>query len=183
MAMRNDVAGIPGLQHLDHVGLTVPDLDSAVAFFVEQMGAEELYRSKRGPDTIFMPANFAVDPDASLELSMLRLPPNINIELFQWSGNGRRSDAPRAGDAGGHHLCFVVDDVDAAVAHLARSPGVRILGEVKEVGPDSMHVAGNRWTYFLTPWGLQLELVDRSRVASPPNFVGPKDWTGEKESA
>ncbi|MDQ2662343.1 MAG: VOC family protein [Actinomycetota bacterium] len=176
-------AGVPGLRHLDHVGLTVPDLDAAVAFFVEHFGAEELYRSTRGPDAAFMPENFDVDADAALELSMLRLPPNVNLELFQWTGAERHLDPPRASDAGGRHLCFVVDDVDAAVAHLSRVPGVRILGEVKEVGQDSPHVAGNRWTYFLTPWGLQLELVDRSRVASPPNFVGPADWARAGESA
>jgi hypothetical protein len=37
-------------------------------------------------------------------------------------------------------------------------------------------VAGNRWTYFLTPWGLLMEIVDRSRVADPPPLVGPADW-------
>ena len=53
---------------------------------------------------------------------------------------------------------------------------MRILGERKEVAGDSPAVAGNRWIYFLTPWGLLMELVDRSRVQSPPNFVGPADW-------
>jgi hypothetical protein len=57
-----------------------------------------------------------------------------------------------------------------------RDVGVRVLGGRKEVGPDSPLVAGNRWTYFVTPWGLLMELVDRSRVQNPPNFVGPADW-------
>ena len=55
-------------------------------------------------------------------------------------------------------------------------PGVRVLGDRKEVAGDSPRVAGNRWTYFLTPWGLLMELVDRSRVADPPALVGPADW-------
>ena len=55
-------------------------------------------------------------------------------------------------------------------------PGVRVLGGRKEVGADSPLVAGNRWTYFVTPWGLLMELVDRSRVQNPPNLVGPPDW-------
>ena len=38
---------IPGLQYADHVAFTVPDLDEAVGFFVEALGAEELYRSTR----------------------------------------------------------------------------------------------------------------------------------------
>src|SRR5204863_166734 len=123
-------------------------------FFVEVLGAEELYRSRRGPDPSFMPANFDVPPDAALELAMLRLPPNLNVELFAWQSEDQRTQHPRHSDRGGHHLCFVVDDVDAAIAHLDTIPGVRVLGGRKEVGPDSPLVAGNRWTYFVTPWGL-----------------------------
>jgi hypothetical protein len=43
-------------------------------------------------------------------------------------------------------------------------------------------VAGNRWTYFLTPWGLLMEIVDRSRVADPPPLVGPADWHAAAET-
>jgi len=168
---------LPGLRHVDHAAFTVPDLAQAVSFFVDVLGAEELYRSRRGPDASFMPANFDVPSDAALELSMLRLPPNLNIELFQWRTEDQRTEHPRHSDRGGHHLCFVVDDVDQAIAHLTRVPGVRILGDRKEVGVDSPVVAGNRWTYFLTPWGLLMELVDRSRVQNPPDFVGPVDWS------
>ena len=167
---------LPGLRHVDHAAFTVPDLGQAISFFADVLGAEELYRSRRGPDASFMPANFDVPPDAELELSMLRLPPNLNIELFQWRTTDQRTEHPRHSDRGGHHLCFAVDDVDEAVVHLRRIPGVRILGGRKEVGGDSPSVAGNRWTYFLTPWGLLMELVDRSRVQNPPNFVGPAEW-------
>jgi catechol 2,3-dioxygenase-like lactoylglutathione lyase family enzyme len=167
---------LPGLRHVDHAAYTVPDLDEAVLFFVEVLGAEELYRSQRGPDPSFMPVHFDVPSDAVLELAMLRLPPNLNVELFEWQSVDQRTQHPRHSDRGGHHLCFVVDDVDAAIAHLDTIPGVRVLGGRKEVGPDSPLVAGNRWTYFVTPWGLLMELVDRSRVQNPPNLVGPADW-------
>jgi catechol 2,3-dioxygenase-like lactoylglutathione lyase family enzyme len=167
---------IPGIQYADHVAFTVPDLDEAVGFFVEALGAEELYRSTRGPDADFMPENFDVPQNAALTLAMLRMPPNLNVELFEWSGSDRRAEHPRHCDAGGHHLCFAVDDVDEAVAVLRDIPGVRVLGDRKEVAGDSPRVAGNRWTYFLTPWGLLMEIVDRSRVADPPALVGPADW-------
>lgn len=167
---------VVGLSHVDHVGLTVPDLDEAVEFFVEVLGAEELYRSTRGPDADFIRENFEMPADASLTLAMLRMPPNLNIELFEWRGTGLKTERPRHGDAGGHHLAFAVDDVDVAAERFARVPGVRLLGRVKQVAGDSPRVAGNRWTYLVTPWGLMIELVDRSRVADPPRFVGPEDW-------
>jgi len=172
---------LPGLRHVDHAAYAVPDLEQAVAFFVEVLGAEELYRSRRGPDAEFMPLHFEVPDDAALELSMLRLPPNLNIELFEWATADQRIEHPRLSDRGGHHLCLVVDDVDAAVEHLRGIDGVRILGGRKEVGGDSPSVAGNRWTYFRTPWGLHMELVDRSRVKDAPELVGPADWNRPSE--
>ena len=177
-----ELCRIPGVRYADHVAFTVPDLDEAVRFFVQTLGAQELYRSTRGPDAQFMPENFAVPEDARLTLAMLRMPPNLNVELFEWSSTDRRTEHPRHSDAGGHHLCFVVDDVDRAMAVLRGIPGVRLLGDRKEVAGDSPRVAGNRWTYFLTPWGLLMEIVDRSRVADPPPLVGPADWHAAAET-
>ncbi|PYY39701.1 VOC family protein [Curtobacterium sp. MCPF17_046] len=169
--------GLPGLRHVDHVAFTVPDLDEAARLFTDLLGAEELYRSTRGPDPAVMPEHFGVPEDAHLELRMFRLPPNLNVELFQWWSADRSPVFPRASDAGGHHLCFVVDDVDDVVSAIAEHTSVEVLGHRKEVAGDSPAVAGNRWVYARTDWGLILEFVDRSRVADPPRLVGPADWT------
>ena len=128
---------VRGVRYADHVAFTVPDLDQAVQFFVEALGAQELYRSTRGPDAQFMPKNFAVPADARLTLAMLRMPPNLNVELFEWSSSDRRTEHPRHSDAGGHHLCFTVADVDQAVAVLRGIPGVRLLGDRKEVAEQT----------------------------------------------
>ncbi len=164
--MNSNPSGLPGLQYVDHVAFTVPDLDQATRLFTVLLGAEELYESTRGPDGAVMPEHFGVPADAHLKLRMLRLPPNLNVELFQWWSADRSPVFPRASDAGGHHLCFVVDELH----------GVEILGARKEVAGDSPAVAGNRWVYARTSWGLILEFVDRSRVADPPHLVGPHDW-------
>jgi catechol 2,3-dioxygenase-like lactoylglutathione lyase family enzyme len=158
--------------YVDHVGLSVPDLDEAVGFFRDVLGGTELYRASRSGQGAFMTETFETPADSSFTLAMLRLPPNLNIELFQWSAPDRTGTPPRACDAGGHHLCLYTVDIDGACRRLAAVPGVRILGEVKTVGPGSP-VTGTRWTYFVTPWGLQMELVDRSSVRHPPAFVVP----------
>jgi catechol 2,3-dioxygenase-like lactoylglutathione lyase family enzyme len=173
---------LPGLQHVDHVAFTVPDLDEAATMFTVLLGAEELYRSSRGPDADVMPEHFGVPADARLELRMMRLPPNLNVELFQWWSADRAPAFPRASDAGGHHLCFVVDDVDDVVDAIDGLTGVEVLGFRKEVAADSPTVAGNRWVYARTSWGLILEFVDRSRVVDPPRLVGPADWQNHPTS-
>ncbi|ALG30343.1 glyoxalase [Glutamicibacter halophytocola] len=177
-----DSPRVPGLRWVDHVAFTVPDIEAATAFFTDVLGAEELYQSTRGPDKEFMPLHFGVPDDARLELRMLRMPPNLNVELFQWWSKDRSAIFPRASDAGGHHLCFVVDDVDDVVTAINRHPSIEILGHRKEVAGDSPSVAGNRWVYARTDWGLILEFVDRSRVESPPRLVGPGDWHTQSTS-
>lgn len=163
---------MPGFEFVEHIGLVVPDLDEAVTFFTDVLGATELYRSSRAGDRAFMRETFGVDADASLELAMLRWPPNLNVELFEWSVPDARTERPRLSDPGGHHICLRVASVAAVIGRLRAVPGVQILGELKVVGGDGP-VAGSSWTYFITPWGLHMEVAERSAVRNLPNFVAP----------
>jgi hypothetical protein len=70
-------------------------------------------------------------------------------------------------------VCVYVDDIDAAYAYLSAIEGVRMLGPIKTVPPGGP-VSGTRWTYFCTPWGLQMELVNRAAVVDGPSLVSPR---------
>lgn len=153
--------GVPGLRSLDHAAFTVLDLQQAVEFFCKHLGATLVFRD--GPFSgIGMPGRLGVDPSARCELAMLRLGDATNLELFEYQAPDQRVTAPRNSDVGGHHLGFYVDDIDAAYAYLGRVPGV-----VLRTGPngvaDDAPVAGQRWFYFLTPWGMQLEATTDGR--------------------
>lgn len=149
---------LPGLKGTDHIGFTVPDLDEAVAFFVDVIGCEPFY--ELGPfrsDGDWMATHLDVHPRAVMRrLKFLRCRNGSNFELFEYDSPDQNRAQPRNSDIGGHHLAFYVDDMDVAVAYL-RSQGVRILGEptVRTNGPNG----GQTWVYFLSPWGMQLELV------------------------
>lgn len=153
-----DRRGLPGLRGTDHIGFTVPDLDKAIAFFVDVIGCEAFY--ELGPfraDDDWMQAHLDVHPRTVMKkLRFLRCRHGSNFELFEYEAPDQRRSQPRNSDVGGHHLAFYVDDIDAAVAHL-KARGVRVLGEptVRTSGPS----AGQTWVYFLAPWGMQLELV------------------------
>ena len=41
--MQHQGTGLPGLTGVDHVGLTVPDLEKATSFLVDVLGCEYLY--------------------------------------------------------------------------------------------------------------------------------------------
>ena len=149
--------GIPGLSRVDHIGFTVPDLDQAHAFLVDVLGCEYLYRL--GPfasDDDWMAEHLAVDPRAVMrELRFYRLGGQAIFEVFDYEAPDKRRALPRNSDDGGHHIAIYVDDLDAAVAYL-HEQGVTVLGE-----PTSSKGAseGQRWVYFLSPWGMQFELV------------------------
>jgi catechol 2,3-dioxygenase-like lactoylglutathione lyase family enzyme len=152
------MTGLPGLRGTDHIGFTVPDLDQAVAFFVDVLGCEAFY--DLGPfqaDDDWMATHLNVDPRTVMRrLKFLRCGHGSNFEIFEYEAPDQRCEQPRNSDIGGHHLALYVDDMDAAVVYL-REQGLRILGEptVRTAGPS----AGQTWVYFLSPWGMQLELV------------------------
>jgi len=155
----------PRFLKADHVSWTVPDLESAVGFYVTVFGAEELYRV--GPlDASDMP--IGVDgrdwmeshvnvPGARLSLAMLSLTPNLNFQLVEYTKPAERgARPPRNCDRGGHHLGLKVDDVDKAARYLAKHGCCVMETIVIADGP----LAGHKNLYVLDPWGHQLELVD-----------------------
>jgi catechol 2,3-dioxygenase-like lactoylglutathione lyase family enzyme len=149
---------MPGLRGMEHIGLTVPDMDEAIDFFVNVLGCEPSYEmGKMSVPGDWMTEQINVHPEAYLNrLKFLRCKFGTNIELLEWRSPDQNKTVPKNSDFGGHHLAFYVDDIEFAIAYLKEN-GVRVLGEpvAREDGPS----AGQRWIYFLAPWGLQLELV------------------------
>jgi catechol 2,3-dioxygenase-like lactoylglutathione lyase family enzyme len=163
--------GLPGLSHVDHVGLTVPDLDAAVRFYCDVVGGHELYRLEpfdaadmprmaEGRDWTAAHINVA---DARLTIAMIGIGPNLMLELFQYDRPAVRNEQPpRNCDLGGHHIAFRVQDLEAAKSHLA-GHGCRVMDGpiVLDQGP----CATTRVNYVLDPRGNQLELVEYATQA------------------
>ena len=173
--------GLPGLAGLDHVGLTVPDIEEATHFLVEVLGCEYLYDLAplvgRGQ---WMREHLDVDPGAEVRhLRFFRCGSSPVFEVFQYAAPDQEKAAPRNSDVGGHHFALYVDNIDAAVEYL-RAAGVEVLGEpTTSTGPH----LGQRWVYFRSPWGAQFELVSypagrawyRERGVAEPSLTVPRD--------
>ncbi|MFI6943896.1 VOC family protein [Streptomyces sp. NPDC050418] len=151
---------IPGARAVHHIAYTVPDLDEAVNFFVDVIGAEVAYRlgPVEDPEGDWMTRKLDVHPAASTRIAMLRLGAALNLELFEYTTPDQNRRLPRNSDWGGHHFAIYVDDVDKATEYLRNQSGVTILGEPETItdGP----IAGDRWVYFKTPWGMSMELIN-----------------------
>ena len=151
---------LPGLTGVDHIGVTVPDLEQARTFFVDVLGCEYLYSLgpfvHDDPADDWMTQHLNVDPRAVMEqLHFFRLGGRAIFEVFQYAAPDQVTRQPRNSDIGGHHVALYVDDLDAAVAFL-RAKGLTVLGDpTVSKGPSE----GQRWVYFLSPWGMQFELV------------------------
>jgi glyoxylase I family protein len=149
--------GIPGLRGGDHIGITVPDLEQAHEFLVGVLGCEFVYAlPAMRHDDDWMRAHLNVDPCRVVnEIRFYRCGFGLNFEVFEYEPHDGQRDVPRNSDLGGHHVALYVDDMDAACAYL-ESKGVRLLA-----GPVASRnaSAGQRWRYFLAPWGMQFELV------------------------
>jgi catechol 2,3-dioxygenase-like lactoylglutathione lyase family enzyme len=148
---------LPGLRGGDHIGFTVPNLDEAGRFLTEVLGAVEIYRlpEMKHPDE-WMLDHLNVDPRAVVrEIRFYRLGYGLNFEVFEYAETLEQQAQPQNSDIGGHHVALYVDDIEAAVAYL-RAHEVHVLGEPTTSGNASL---GQRWVYFLSPWGMQFELV------------------------
>jgi catechol 2,3-dioxygenase-like lactoylglutathione lyase family enzyme len=151
--------GLPGLTGIDHVGFTVPDLEQASTFFTNTMGCASFYPLGpfSGGDSTWMQDHLNVDAKAEIPaMRLVRCGNGANFEIFQYTAPNQNTQIPRNSDIGGHHIAFYTTDIGAAVTYL-RDSGLTVMGEptLMTEGPS----AGESWIYFLSPWGMQLELV------------------------
>ncbi|ONH61953.1 hypothetical protein CcI49_03995 [Frankia sp. CcI49] len=149
---------------IDHIGITVPDLDAASSLFIRLLGARPLYRRiyPTDPDAAveartLLPRQLGTHPDAGYRVELLRVA-GTDLELFEWHAPDLTGAVPRVCDPGGHHLAFEVEDVAATATAFAAEPGVKVLGEPQTLGANHP-LAGRVWIYVVLPWGTFLELV------------------------
>lgn len=149
---------IPGVTGVEHIGLTVPDIDEATRFFADVLGAVPLYDI--GPFESaddWMASHLAVHPRARInKLRVLRLGQGPVLELFEFTAPDQSTTLPRNSDHGGWHIALYVEDMEQALGALKTWQLEIQSGPVTMTeGPS----AGLQWLYFKAPWGQQLELV------------------------
>ena len=144
---------------LDHVGLAVPDLDAAIAFFEEVLACELVFTAGPYDDTGWVWPGEAEPEELSMRLALLRQGDTLNIELIEYTCRTRElpDRAPRPADPGGQHLAFFVEDIHGIERRLRERGDVHFMNAT-ETEHDSP-IAGTEWCYFLTPWGQAIELI------------------------
>jgi catechol 2,3-dioxygenase-like lactoylglutathione lyase family enzyme len=159
VADKHDAEGRLGLVGMDHVRITVPDINQAIEWFEDVMGAAAplTFGPFSDPVGTFMHDLLDVDPKAVIEqITMLRIGRSANIELFRYDAPDQRRTFPRNSDWTGHHIAFYVTDIADAVEYMASRGVQKFLGPVPITdGP----AAGQTINYFRTPFGTYIELI------------------------
>jgi methylmalonyl-CoA/ethylmalonyl-CoA epimerase len=131
---------VPDRPRIAHVGVAVPDLDVALAFYRDVLGLQA-HEPEVADGATIVALPFG---DAEVEL-LAPLQPDSPIARF----------LTRRGP-GIHHICYRVADLDAAL-EACRTAGYRLIDEVPRLG------AGGRRIAFVHPKataGILLELTE-----------------------
>ena len=168
---------LPGVRGVNHIGLTVPDINEAETFFSDVLGCEKAtsFGPFRDDTGTFMQDLLDVDPRAVVnQITLMRCGFGSNIELFSYDAPDQKTVRPRNSDIGGHHIGFYVDDIDTAAAYF-KDKGIRTL-----MGPFPVNegpAAGQSVLYFFAPWGLQMEAISFPKGMAYEKDGGPVLWS------
>ena len=141
------------IRRFDHVGITVADLDTVMAFFVG-LGFEVEGRMPMEGEFVDTVIGF---PDSRSEIVMLRPPDGgTGLELSSFIRPNHEPGSPNAmsNELGLRNVAFEVDDLDAVLDRLA-ADGYRLVGGVGQYE----HIW--RMAYVRGPEGIIVSLAQR----------------------
>lgn len=144
---------------IQHIGVTVPDLDTATRFLVDGLGAKIAYdglttddEPRQGGEVerqLGLPKGAAIHKQRFFVIGE-----GPGLEVFEISAEQR----PAAGlaDFGLNHLSLYCDDIEGSLARLVSAGGEAL----SEVHGNSRHedTEGNGSVYVKAPWGMLIEL-------------------------
>jgi catechol 2,3-dioxygenase-like lactoylglutathione lyase family enzyme len=134
---------------LNHVGITVTDLEASLAFYCDLLGFELGFRTRTTGEWFDTLTNNA---GADIEIAMLRLA-EFTLQLVQYHA-ARGEVLPLAHhNVGNPHLCIEVDDVDA------RHRTITALGMHDPTPIVDIMGTGMRSFYVHDPDGVPVELL------------------------
>jgi catechol 2,3-dioxygenase-like lactoylglutathione lyase family enzyme len=150
------------LRGINHVGVTVPDIEAATTFLIDGVGAHVIYESYSADQ----PSAGGPELDQALNLApgtrlvaarMIQVGTGPEIELFELKADAQR-EAARPSDFGLQHLALYVDDIEAAIARFEAAGG-KMFSRPNEILFPKEQGEGNLYCYGQTPWGMMIEFI------------------------
>ncbi|MGV3096606.1 MULTISPECIES: VOC family protein [Staphylococcus] len=160
------------IKGINHIGLTVLDIDEATTFLKEAFGAKIAYDALTYDDE----PREGVEVERMLGLTkgakivrqrMIVIGNGPNIEMFEVKSNHQK-DPLKLEDLGYHHISFMVDEIEAVLDNAIRA-GAEPLSETHDNSTyeDSK---GSKSVYVKAPFNALIELQ-----TIPNGYYYPKD--------
>lgn len=115
------------LDHIDHVGLAVDDMEAAIALYCDTLGLtlthDEVVHSQ-GTRAVFLQASSGPD---------LELLGSLGADTPVGKFLAKRGP-------GMHHICYAVHNLEAAIAHCL-AQGLRMIDETPRIGAKGKRLA------------------------------------------
>jgi catechol 2,3-dioxygenase-like lactoylglutathione lyase family enzyme len=149
------------IRGVDHVGLTVPDIDAAERFLIAAFDAQFLFdvHGLAAPRIDLPPSDKPIASPKGARvraIRMYKLGTGPGIELFQFEANDQQRPAFTS-DLGWQHVAFYVDDLEGALER-ARKAGGEVLDEPWDLRNDESG-PGGRVAFVRAPFGGIIELI------------------------
>ena len=168
------------IRGIEHIGITVTNLDEAEKFFVNALGASVLYRivppdepdkSLKGKD-MFSKDGFPAEINIS-GLAMLRLANGCNVELFQTQPEAKEYQA-NPSQPGINHFSLYVDNIKE-VGESMKNHGAKMFE-----GPTDCFAQeegkGNQTWFGMTPFGVLIELITLPSALKYDDIASSTRW-------
>ena len=168
---------------IEHIGITVSDLQQAEQFFINALGASVLYRlvppgsSEQAIAGENMHPLNGFPPELNLTgLSMLRLANGCNVELFQTQPAVKEYEA-NPGQPGINHFSLYVDDIHQAGEKMRAYGAQMFKGPTDCFGQEEG--AGNQTWFGMTPFGILIELITLPAGVRTDGLAREQRWIPE----
>jgi catechol 2,3-dioxygenase-like lactoylglutathione lyase family enzyme len=164
---------------IDHVAMTVPNLDDASRFLEAALGAKPIYDDLKRGEPPLQGAQVERQLDLAVGTSlvamrMLRVANGPGIELFEVKSEHQQPPA-RPSDLGLQHFGVYVDDVDVAAARFVAAGGELVAAPAPTIGVEAG--PGNAYCYVKTPWGTIIELISHPAPGAYEKDTPLRRWT------
>ena len=172
MPIQSTVRGI------DHLGITVPDIESATRYFASAFGAEVLYdvlspsEMPLGGPEIEAAVGIA-EGTVVRAIRLLKLHEGPSLELFEYVASSQKASVIPS-DFGLQHMAIYVDDIAAAAERVQQAGGQLMAGPVDL--PEIEGGPGNQFWYTRAPWGMTIELITYPAPQPYEKTTGKRRW-------